>query len=71
MAVSLRRVGARTRISIRIGDRIRVKVRVRVRVRVRTIFERRSGDQTRVDGVRDFEKVRVRVRVRARRSLRV
>ena len=29
----------------------------RVRVRVRTIFERRSGDRTRVDGVCDFEKV--------------
>ena len=36
----------------------------RVRVRVRTIFERRSGDRTRVDGVCDIEKVRVRVGVR-------
>ena len=27
----------------------------RVRVRIRTIFERRSGDRTRVDGVCDFE----------------
>ena len=37
--------------------RVRVSVRGRVRVRVRTIFERRSGDRTRVDGVCDFEKV--------------
>ena len=34
-----------------------VRDRVRVRVRVRTIFERRSGDRTRVDGVCDSEKV--------------
>ena len=35
----------------------RVRVKVRVEVRVRTIFERRSGDRTQVDGVCDFEKV--------------
>ena len=29
----------------------------RVRSRVRTTFERRSGDQNRVDGFCDFEKV--------------
>ena len=60
-----------------------VVLRVRVRVRVRTIFERQSGDRTRVDGVCDFEKVppdqlcrsvlrvRVRVRVRVRAGVRV
>ena len=36
--------------------RVRVRARARARVRVRTIFERRSGDRTRVDGVCDFEK---------------
>ena len=36
---------------------LRARIRVRVRVRVRTIFERGSGDRTRVDSVCDFEKV--------------
>ena len=40
------------------------RIQIRVRVRVRTIFERRSGDRTRVDGVCDFKKVTVGVRVR-------
>ena len=57
------------------SPRPRGRVRVWVRATVRTIFERRSGDRTRVDGVCDFEKVppdqlcpsaRVRVRVRVR-----
>ena len=57
------------------SPRPRGRVRVWVRATVRTIFERRSGDRTRVDGVCDFEKVppdqlcpsaRARVRVRAR-----
>ena len=57
------RVGARIRVGVRIrtGARISVGVRVgvgvRIGVRVRTICERRSGDQTRVDGVCDFERV--------------
>ena len=32
----------------------KVRVRARVRARVRTVFERRSGDRTRVDGVCDL-----------------
>ena len=45
-------------VGVRVGVRLKARARagVRVRVRVRTIFERRSGDRTRV--------VRVRVRVR-------
>ena len=42
---------------VRVRVRVRVRCFVRVRVRVRTIFERRSGDRTRVDGFCDFEKV--------------
>ena len=58
-------------------SRVGVRLKVRVRVRVRTIFERRSGDRTRVDGSCDFEKVppdqlrpgaKIRVRVRVRRT---
>ena len=44
-------------VRVRVRVRVRGKVRVRVRARVRTIFERRSGDRTRVDGVCDVEKV--------------
>ena len=44
-----------TKVGVRV--RVRLRLRVRVRVRVRTIFERRYGDRTRVDGVCDFEKV--------------
>ena len=54
-------VTGRGRVPVRFMARVRVRNRVRVRVRVmvqvRTIFERRSGDRTRVDGVCDFEKV--------------
>ena len=42
---------------VRVRVRVRIRIRIMVRVRVRTIFERRSGDRTRVDGVCDFEKV--------------
>ena len=37
--------------------RARVRVGARVGVRIATIFEHRSRDRTRVDGVCDFEKV--------------
>ena len=50
-----RRAAAGLRVRVRV--RVRVRTSFRVRVRVRTIFERRSGDRTRVDGVCDFEKV--------------
>ena len=46
---------------LRVRDRRSVRFcprgRVSVMVRVRTLFERRSGDRTRVDGFCDFEKV--------------
>ena len=42
---------------MRVRVTVRDRARVRVRVRVRTIFERRSGDRTRVNSVCDFEKV--------------
>ena len=69
------RISANVRVRVRVRIRIRVRAKVRVRFRVSTIFERRSGDRTRVDGVCDFEKVlpdqlcpsaRFRVRVRGR-----
>ena len=55
---------------VRVRVRAKVRVKVRVRVRVRTIFERRSGDRTRVDGGVTSRRY-LRVRARVRRSLRV
>ena len=52
------RVRVRVKVKVKVKVRARVGVRARVRVRVRTIvFERRSGDRTRVGGSCDFEKV--------------
>ena len=40
----------KVRVKVRVRVRTIFRARVRVRVSVRIIFERRSGDRTRVDG---------------------
>ena len=51
------RVMAKWSYVVSIKAKAGVRVWVRVRYRVRTIFERRSGNRTRAEGVCDFEKV--------------